>query len=77
MGKGELEVKRLLLVFIIIATWMVVSCETSTGSCFGHWVKGPGHHRGTRTLLKDAHLPYYQCVDENPPHNNDKKRKYL
>ena len=69
--------KRLLLVFIIIATRMVVGCGTSTIGCFGHWVKGPGHHRGTRTLLKDAHLPYYQCVDENPPHNNDKKRKYL
>ena len=77
MGKGELEVKRLLLVFIIIATSMVVGRGTSTKGCFGHWVTGPGHHRGTRTLLKDAHLPYYQCVDENPPHNNDKKRKYL
>ena len=59
MGKGELEVSRLLLVFIIMATWMVVSCEISTKGCFGHWVKGPGHHRGTRALLKDAHLPYY------------------
>jgi hypothetical protein len=77
MGKGELEVKRLLLVFIIIATWMVVSCETSTKSCFGHWVKGPGHHRGTRTLLKDAHLPYYQCVDENNKGSNLKERRYL
>ena len=55
--------KKLLLIFIIIMTWMVVGCGTSTGGCFGHWVKGPGHHRGTRALLKDAHLPYYQCVD--------------
>ena len=62
MGKGELEVNKLLLVFIIMATWIVVGCGTSTGGCFGHWVKGPGHHRGTRALLKDAHLPYYQCV---------------
>ena len=76
MGKGELEVKRLLLVFIMIAIW-IVGCETSTRGCYGHWVKGPGHHRGTRHMLKDAKLPYYQCVDENPPHNNDKKRKYL
>ena len=50
--------KKLLLIFIIITTWMVVGCGTSTGSCFGHWVKGPGHHRGTRTLLKDASLRY-------------------
>ena len=56
---------------------MVVGCGTSTGSCFGHWVKGPGHHRGTRALLKDAHLPYYQCVDENNKGNNLKERKYL
>ena len=56
---------------------MVVSCETSIRGCYGHWVKGPGHHRGTRTLLKDAHLPYYQCVDENNKGNNLKERKYL
>ena len=76
MGKGELEVKKLSLVFIMIAIW-IVGCGTSTIGCFGLWVKGPGHHRGTRHMLKDASLPYYQCVDENPPHNNDKKRKYL
>ena len=74
MGKGELEVNRLLLVFIIMVTWMVVSCETSTRGCFGHWVKGPGHHRGTRALLKDAHLPYYQCVDENNKGSNLERR---
>ena len=56
---------------------MVVSCGTSTKGCFGHWVKGPGHHRGTRALLKDAHLPYYQCVDENNKGNNLKERRYL
>ena len=56
---------------------MVVGCETSTGSCFGHWVKGPGHHRGTRPLLKDASLPYYQCVDENNKGTNLKERRYL
>ena len=69
--------KKLLLIFIIITTWMVVGCGTSTGSCFGHWFKGPGHHRGTRTLLKDAHLPYYQCVDENNKGNNLEERRYL
>ena len=77
MGKGELEVNRLLLVFIIMAPWMVVSCGTSTKGCFGHWVKGPGHHRVTRALLKDAKLPYYQCVDENNKGSNLKERKYL
>ena len=68
--------KMLLLVFIMIAIW-IVGCETSIRGCYGHWVKGPGHHRGTRALLKDAHLPYYQCVDENNKGNNLKERRYL
>ncbi len=62
--------KKLLLLFVMMATWMVVGCGTSTIGCYGLCVKGPGHHRGTRTLLKDAHLPYYQCVDENNKCNN-------
>jgi hypothetical protein len=56
---------------------MVVGCGTSTMGCFGHCVKGPGPQRGTRTLLKNAHLPYYQCVDENNKGNNLKERRYL
>jgi len=67
--------KKLLLVFVMMATW-IVGC-TSTVGCYGHWVKGPGHHRGTRALLKEAKLPYYQCVDENNKGNNLKERKYL
>ena len=70
--------EKLLLIFVMMATWMVVGCGTSTIGCYGHWVKGPGHHRGTRALLKDASLPYYQCVDENKPHNDVQgKRRYL
>ena len=68
--------KKLLLVFIMMATW-IVGCETSTIGCFGHWVKGPGHHRGTRYMLRDAKLPYYQCVDENNKGSNLEKRRYL
>ena len=70
--------KMLLLIFVMMATWMVVGCETiRQAGCYGHWVKGPGHHRGTRALLKDAKLPYYQCVDENNKGNNLKERRYL
>ena len=69
--------KLSLLIFVMIATWMVVGCKTSIGDCFGHWVKGPGHHRGTRALLKDAKLPYNQCVDENNKGTNLKERRYL
>ena len=68
---------RLLLIFIIIATWMVVGCGTSTIGCYGHWVKGPGPQRGTRDLNKDAKIPYYQCVDENNKGNNLEERRYL
>jgi|TARA_B100000959_G_scaffold257226_1_gene291174 hypothetical protein len=60
--------------FIIIVTW-IVGCETSIVGCFGHWVKGPGPQRGTRALNRDAHLPYYQCVDENNKGSNLEKRK--
>ena len=68
--------KRLLLVFIMMATWMVVGCETSTRGCYGHWVKGPGPQRGTRELNRDAKVPYYQCVDETNKGNNLEKRRY-
>ena len=63
---------KLLLLFVMMATW-TVGCGTSTRGCYGHWVKGPPE-RGTRALNKDAHLPYYQCVDENNKDNNLEKR---
>jgi len=69
--------KKLLLIFVMMATWIVVGCGTSTKGCFGHWVKGPGPQRGTRALNKDANLPYYQCVDENNKGNNLEERRYL
>ena len=69
--------KKLLLVFVMMATWMVVGCGTSTIGCFGHWVKGPGPQRGTRALNKDSKIPYYQCVDENNKGNNLEERRYL
>ena len=63
---------KLLLGFVMIALW-TVGCETITTGCYGHWVKGPPE-RGTRALLKNAHLPYYQCVDENNKGSNLEKR---
>ena len=67
--------KKLLLVFVMMATWIVVGCGTSTIGCFGYWVKGPGPQRGTRALNKDSKIPYYQCVDENNKGNNLEKRR--
>jgi hypothetical protein len=66
---------KLLLLFVMMATWIVVGCGTSTIGCYGHWVKGPGPQRGTRDLNKDAKIPYYQCVDENNKGNNLEKRR--
>jgi hypothetical protein len=63
---------KLLLLFVMMATW-TVGCETITTGCYGHWVKGPPE-RGTRSLNKNAHLPYYQCVDENNKGSNLEKR---
>jgi len=47
---------KLLLIFIIIATWMVVGCGTSTIGCYGHWVKGPGITEELELFLK---MPVY------------------
>ena len=61
-----------------MATWMVVSCTTTqvTGSgCWGFW-EDPGNKRGTIEKKRQITLPYWQCVDENPPHNDGEKRPY-
>jgi len=76
--------KKLLLIFIMIATWMVVSCETVRqvkAGCWGHWVEATdgarsGHKRGTIWSNRNNVKPYRQCVDENAPHPNLEKRPY-
>ena len=76
--------KKLLLIFIMMATWMVVGCETvrqvKTG-CFGHWVEATdgarsGHKRGTIWSNKFNKQPYRQCVEKNAPYRNTEKRPY-
>jgi hypothetical protein len=73
--------KRLLLGFIIMATWMVVSCGTTTTmerGCFGFWEKNYwGLLRGTIPGRNaDYKKPYRQCVDEEYPHLNKERRPY-
>ena len=74
--------KRLLLGFIIMATWMVVSCTTTTSTgkdgCYGYWVKNYwGLLRGTIAGHNaDYAKPYRQCVDQEKPHLNLEKRPY-
>ena len=73
--------QKLLLIFIMMATWMVVSCVTPTSQvngkgCYGYWVKNYwGLLRGTIAGKNtDYKKPYRQCVDENPPHLNLERR---
>ena len=71
--------KKLLLSLIMMATWMVVSCTTtSQDGCYGFWEHNRwGMKRGT-IVGKNAEYkrPYRQCVDENPPHIDTDKRSH-
>ena len=74
--------RKLLLIFIMMATWMVVGCETvRQGGCWGHWVESSdgarsGHKRGTIWSNKFNKKPYRQCVDEDNILLNKEKRPY-
>ena len=65
-----------------MATWMVVSCATTTGNgrCYGFWneagIGGNNMKRGTLLSNRSNIHPYWQCVDENPPHLDREKRPY-
>ena len=72
--------KKLLLIFIMIATWMVVSCGTTgtqRNGCYGYWVKWNGLQRGTIPGCNaDYKKPYRQCVDGEVPHRDGEQRPY-
>ena len=74
--------KKLLLMVIMIATWMVViGCGTTTGSgsgCYGFWEHNRwGMKRGT-IVGKNANYkrPYRQCVEKEAPHKDLERRPY-
>ena len=73
--------KKLLLVFIMMATWIVVSCTTTSQNgkgCYGFWECNRwGLKRGT-IVGKNANYkkPYRQCVDEDNHILNKEKRPY-
>jgi hypothetical protein len=68
--------KRLSIVFIMMATWMVTGCGSITGGCFGHWVDD-GLKRGTISWKNaDYSKPYRQCVEKEAPHKNTEKIPY-
>jgi len=71
--------QKLLLSFIIMATWMVVSCTTtSQKGCYGFWQDNQwGMKRGTIVGKNaDYKRPYRQCVEEEPPHKDLERRPY-
>ena len=69
--------KLSLLVFVMMVTWMVASCSTTTTSkgCFGFWEKNYwGLLRGTIVGKNtDYKKPYRQCVEKEAPHRNTHK----
>ena len=71
--------KKLLLIFVMMATWIVVSCTSTTqikgSGCWGFW-NDNGPKRGTLEKNKFHKHPYRQCVDENPPHKDLERRPY-
>ena len=72
--------KKLLLSFFLMATWMVVSCGTTTyttkGGCWGYTVD-ERPIRGTIVGKNNTHIkPYRQCVDETFPHKNTHRENY-
>ena len=73
--------QKLLLSFIIMATWMVVSCTTTSqngNGCYGFWEDNQwGMKRGTIVGKNaDYKRPYRQCVDKDAPHKDLDKRPY-
>ena len=73
--------RKLLLIFIMMATWMVVSCTTTSQNgkgCYGFWEDNRwGMKRGTIAGKNtDYKKPYRQCVDEDDIILNKEKRPY-
>jgi len=71
--------QKLLLSFIMMATWMVVSCTTTTQEgCYGFWKYNRwGLQRGTIVGKNaDYKRPYRQCVEKEAPHKDLERRPY-
>ena len=67
----------LLLIFIMMATWMVVSCSTtSQDGCYGFLkYNRMGLQRGTIAGKNaDYKRPYRQCVEKEFPHKDLERR---
>ena len=77
--KGKHMKKLSLLVFVMMVTWIVASCSTTTSKgCYGFWEDNRwGLKRGS-IVGKNANYkkPYRQCVDEDSHWLNKEKRPY-
>ena len=67
--------KKLLLIFIMMATWMVVGCtpRLDSNGCYGY-TYDPGLKRGTLLKNREYVTPYRQCVEKEAPHLNKERR---
>ena len=71
--------KKLLLIFVMMATWIVVSCTTtSQDGCYGFWeYNRMGLQRGTIAGKNaDYKRPYRQCVEKEHPHKDLERRPW-
>jgi hypothetical protein len=69
----------LLLIFVMMATWIVVSCTTtSQDGCYGFWeYNRMGLQRGTIAGKNaDYKRPYRQCVEKEHPHKDLERRPW-
>ena len=69
--------QKLLLIFIMMATWMVTGCtyRADSNGCFGYTYE-TGLKRGTLLKNQNYSSPYRQCVEDSAPHKDLEKRPY-
>ena len=67
--------KKLLLIFVMMATGIVVSCthRLDRNGCYGY-TYDPGLKRGTLLKNREYVTPYRQCVEKEAPHLNKERR---
>ena len=67
--------KKLLLIFVMMATGIVVSCthRLDHNGCYGY-TYDPGMKRGTLLKNREYVTPYRQCVEKEAPHKDLERR---
>ena len=67
--------KKLLLIFVMMATGIVVSCthRLDRNGCYGY-TYDQGLKRGTLLKNREYVTPYRQCVEKEAPHLNKERR---